>query len=313
MKKPSLALTLVVVAVPALANAATRVSSDSNCPSSDAISQRLLGLLAAGGPAISSARVRTEGESLRIELATPGEANRERTVPGSGDCEARAEMAALIIAAWLDAMPVGTISTPGVPPREPPPVPRQTAEPDPLEEPASPPLSLGTRTLVGAGLFGLADSLGASPGFALAAAMPNLLELFGWTAEVSLSLPRQISVGQGTAHYWRPTFGLAATGEIRAKNWAVRPQAGAVLGILLVNGTGYVQNTRSTTVTWGAGAGVALARSWRRNELWLRLDALLWPQGRSVRSKQTPVGSDIEVALPEWESRLAAGFSWGIH
>jgi hypothetical protein len=55
-----------------------------------------------------------------------------------------------------------------------------------------------------------------------------------------------------------------------------------------------------------------LARSWRRNELWLRLDALLWPQGRSVRSK-LPSGSDIEVALPEWEIRLAAGFSWGIH
>ena len=312
MKKISLALTLAAVAMPALSHAATRVSSDTNCPSADAISQRLLGLLAAGGPATSSARVRSEGETLHIELATPGEANRERTVPGSGDCEARAEMAALIIAAWLDAMPVGTISTPGVPPRAPPPAPRQATEPDPLEEAENPPLSLGTRTLVGAGLFGLVDTEGASPGFALEAAMPNLVELFGWTAEVSLSLPRQISAGQGTAHYWRPTFALAATGEIRANNWAVRPQAGAALGILSVKGTGYDQNSRATTVTWGAGAGVALARSWRRNELWLRLDALLWPQGRSVRSK-LPSGSDIEVALPEWEIRLAAGFSWGIH
>ena len=53
MKKISLALTLAAVAMPALAPAATRVSSDTNCPSADAISQRLLGLLAAGGPATS--------------------------------------------------------------------------------------------------------------------------------------------------------------------------------------------------------------------------------------------------------------------
>ncbi len=51
-------LTILLAAVPVPAGAAARVSSDSACPSSDAVSQRLLGLLAAGGPEAASAHVR---------------------------------------------------------------------------------------------------------------------------------------------------------------------------------------------------------------------------------------------------------------
>ena len=308
-----IALTLAITAIPALSLAATRVSSDSACPSSDAISQRLLGLLAAGGPAAASARVHSEGPSMRIELSTPGEANRERTVPGSGDCEARAEMAALIIASWLDAMPVGAFGTPSVPARESEPEALRSAVPERLVDPGGQLASQRTRAFVGAGLFGLADGQGAGVGFALEAAMPTLLDPLGWSAEVALGTPRQISVGQGVAHYWRPTFALAATGELRAANWVVRPRAGLELGALSVSGTGYTPNRSATTVLWGAGAGVTLARPWQRNEAWLRVEGLMWPQGRSVRSNQPPSGPDIEVALPDWELRLAVGVSWGIN
>ena len=240
MTKGSLALILAVVALPAGSTAATRVSSDSNCPSSDAISQRLLGLLAAGGPATASARVRGEAASMRIEVSTPGEPIRERTVTASGDCDALAEMAALIIASWLDAMPVGTISTPGVPPRDPSPgVSRRRAEADPLDDPENPPIAFSAHTLVGAGFFGLVDGKGAGAGVSLDAGMPNLVEHFGWSVEASLGLPRQMAVGQGAAHYWRPTFALAATTDVSARSWAVRPQAGVALGVLLIHGTGF--------------------------------------------------------------------------
>jgi hypothetical protein len=308
-----LALTLAIAAIPAVSTAATRVSSDSACPSADAISQRLLGLLAAGGPAAASARVHSEEASLRIELATPGEPNRERIVPATGDCEARAEMAALIIASWLDAMPVGAVGTAPVPVRE-----VQAAHPRSYEvEPTGAPagrLAPGRgHTLVGAGLFGLADKQGASAGFALDAAMPNLLGHFGCAAGVSLGLPRQLSVGQGIAHYWRPTFALAATGELHASNWLVRPRIGVALGVLSVNGSNYLPNRSATTVTWGAGAGLTVARPWQLGEAWLRIEALMWPQGRSLRSNRPPSGPDLEVALPDWEMRLTAGFSWGVH
>ena len=312
MRVTAVSLIAAVLAIPAASVAATRVSSDSNCPSSDAISVRLLGLLAAGGPETASARVRSDGESMRIEVSTPGEESRQRTVPGTGDCDARAEMAALIIAAWLDAMPVGTISAPGVPPREIRAAPRRSGESDPLDEPESHAVAISTHTILGAGILGLADRQGASAGLAATVGMPNLLENFGWSFEASLGLPRQTAVGDGIAHIWRPTFAWSASAELYRKNWVVRAQAGLALGILLVNGTEYSPNRSSTSATWGASAGLCLARPWKRHEAWLRLDGVAWPQGRSIRSNSVPSGPDISTPLPEWEIRSAVGFSWGI-
>ena len=313
MKRTSAALVAMTLLTPGIAVAATRVASDSSCPSADAVSQRLLGLVASGGPTTASARVRGEGDNLRIELSFPGEADQERTVAAGGDCEARAETAALVIASWLDAMPVGTISAPGIPPRAPPPAPAPSAEAEPLDDEEEPRLPVSTHALVGAGLFGLADSDGASAGLVLVGGMPRLLGVLGWLAEASLGLPREVGVGpQGTARYWRPTFGLAATVEMAVRSWRFRPQAGPALGVLSVRGSDYQPNNRATTVTWGASAGLAMARSWRRGEIWLRLDGLAWPQGRILRSKQLPSGPDFETALPEMEARLAAGMSFGI-
>jgi hypothetical protein len=313
MKQTSFALALAYFLIPATLAAATRVSSDSNCPSSDAISVRLLGLLAAGGPAAASARVHGDGQSMRIEVSTPGEEVRQRTVAASGDCNERAEMAALIIAAWLDAMPVGTISTPGIPPKEARPLGTRRGAGEPSDEIEEPFSVINTRALVGAGLFGLTDKQGATAGLSIDGAMPNLLETFGWSAQVQLPLSRQLAIGQGTAHYWRPTLGLGATGDIYAGKWVVRAKIGAELGILAVSGTGFSENRTALTVMWGADAGVLVARAWKRKELWLQVDGVAWPQDRSIRSNQMPSGADILVALPSWELRVGVGFSWGVH
>ena len=222
----ALVLTATVLGISSRALASARVSSNSNCPSSDAISLRLLGLLAAGGPESASAWVRSEGDSMRIEVSTPGEESRQRTVEVTGDCDSRAEMAAFIIAAWLDAMPVGTVSSPGIPPREVQPAPR-------ISGVVIKRLSFSSRTLLSGGVFGLGDSLGASAGLAALIGMPNLIENVGWLLEGSMTLSRQMGVGTGTAHIRRPTFVLAATFELYRKRWLLRAEVGPALGILL--------------------------------------------------------------------------------
>ena len=305
-------IALIVTVTPLPSLAAALVSSDSSCPSSDAISLRLLGLLAEGGPESATARVRVEGESMRIELSTPGEESRQRTVPATGDCDSLAEKAAFIIAAWLDAMPVGSFSTPGVPPRE---VQHKTTaagQADPLDASEAERPALSTRTLLSGGIFGLGDGLGASAGLATMIGMPNLIERVGWLLEASMSLSRQITVGQGTAHMWRPTFALLATLELYRKRWLLRAQVGPVLGILLVNGSGNYANASDTSAVWGGDLGLSLVRPWKRHEVWLRLDTLGWPQGRSILSQQAPSGANVIVPLPGWEVRSVAGFSLGI-
>ena len=299
----ALALTLPILALPSGSLAAARISSNSNCPSPDAISVRLLGLVAAGGPETASARVRIEGASMHIEVSTPGEESRQRTVEASGDCDGRAEMAAFIIAAWLDVMPVGRLRAPGIPPRE--------VQPLPRSGPKSEALAVSLHLQAGGGLFGLADELGSSLGWAAMVGMPSLVENAGWLLEVSMTSTRQMAVGQGTAHLRRPTFALAATFELYRDVWLVRAQVGPVLGVLLVEGTGYYSSQKDTSVMWGANVGFSVARTWDGHEAWLRLDANAWPQGRSVLSSQL-LSTTIAVPLPSWEVRSMIGFSFGI-
>jgi hypothetical protein len=294
----------------ATASAATRISSDSSCPSSEAISGRLPALLAAGGPESASARVRNDGQALHIELSTPGEPNQLRTVPLGGDCEERAEVAALIIALWLDAMPEGNIKAPGIPPRER----HDGAVGDghlDADDPNREPIRSSGRALLGAGGFGLADNRGASGGLVLGASMPELIEDFGLLVDLSLAWRREMSVGRGTTRYWRPTFALQATAEIHSRRWIVRVLVGPALGVLSVSGSGYDKDLNATTVTWGVDFGVALVRPWGRHEAWLSLGSIAWPQSRRILTRSSLPDSD--AALPEWEGRLALGLSWGAH
>jgi hypothetical protein len=315
MKRTGLAFLLSTLLVPVLATAATRVSSNSDCPSSDAISVRLLGLLSAGGPEAATALVTTDVASMRIELSTPGESARERTVPLTGDCDQRAEMAALVIASWLDVMPVGTLKTPGIPPKEVRVGDGRTGDAssdgDALGDLDDGRVVVSTRKRFAIGGFGLADKDGANAGVSFDLGMPNLLDALGWMAQVQCGLPRTRTVGQGVASYWRPTVGLAVTGEILSSVWVVRAHIGPELGVLAVSGSGYEQNHSDTTVTWGADAGLTIARSFERRQLWLRIEGAVWPSERNLRSNQVPSGPDIAVPLSGWEARVVAGYAWG--
>ncbi len=299
-------LALAVVWIPAAALAATRVSSDSSCPSSDAISLRLMGLLATGGPENAVARVEVGAEEMRIEVATPGEPSQERSVPLSGDCQERAEVAALIIASWLDAIPARTISAPGAAAREP--LGQNPATTDSGKGRVREPPATSSRALAGLGGFGLVDPRGIVPGLILDAGMPELIGNLGLALQASVGLYRDVAVGPGTARYWRPTLVLRATAELLRGRWVLRAVAGPALGILLVSGSGYERNSSDAAVMWGVDFGLVLARAWQRSEGWISLGAVAWPQGRNIRSK--PEG---QASLPDWEARLAAGIAWEIH
>lgn len=304
-------LAVVLLALPARGEAATRVTSDSACPSSDAIGARLLGMLSSGGPEAASARVRNDGSSLHIEVSAPGETDQQRTVPLAGDCDQRAEMAALIIASWLGAMPVHDIKAPGIPPRpRPPGAVQRSSDYDPSDDPLWDPTRTSGRALLGAGGFGMVDSQGGDGGLVVLTGMPALIEDFGAFFEASLGWARELAVGQGRARYWRPTFTLQGSAQVHTDPWLVRLLVGPALAVLAVSGSGYDHDTSATTVTWGIDFGLALVRAWRKQEVWLSCATAAWPQSRRIRSLPTSPTSD--VALPGLEVRVAAGFSWGI-
>jgi hypothetical protein len=63
---------------------------------------------------------------------------------------------------------------------------------------------------------------------------------------------------------------------------------------------------------WGVGGGITVARTTKHLEPWLRLEGVLWPQGRGLRSKQLDGGPDIVVGLSTWELRLVLGAALGL-
>lgn len=295
--------------IPSRAWSAARVSSNSDCPSAEAVSGHLLGLLPAGGPENVAARVRNDGQAMRIDLSAPGEATQQRSLSVDGDCNARAELAAYVIAAWLDAMPVGTVKAPGIPPRERRPLESSSTH---FFDPEGEPLSISTTIVVGAGVLGQSDTLGTAAGGLLFIGMPSLIEQTGWLFESSLTSSRQLSVGQGTATFRRPTFTLALTYDFYRQRWAIRGRLGGSLGVLMASGSGYAPSNSTTSVMWGLNGGLALARRWHRHECWLGFDTTGWPQGRRVLTRVSDSGTVLAKELPSWDLRFVLGYSFAI-
>ncbi len=305
-------LFVLALAIPSSARAAARVSSNSECPSADTVRARLLGLLPAGGPEKASARVYSDGQTMRIDLSTSGEETQQRRLPvgSDGDCNARAELAAYVIAAWLDAMPVGTVKAPGIPPRERRPL--ESSGGGYFDDPDAEHLSINPRTMLGAGVLGTSDSLGPTVGALVLIGMPSLVEQTGWSFESSLTSSRQLSVGQGTATLRRPTFTLGLTTDFYRSRWAIRGQLGASLGVLMVRSSGYIGNTSGSSVMWGLDVGLTVVRRWQRNEGWVLFAATAWPQGRSIVTRLTEPGTRLSKELPSWEFRLVLGYSLAV-
>ena len=290
------------------------MSSNSECPSAEAVSARLFGLLPARGPENASVRVHNDGQTMRIDLSTPGEETQQRSLPqgGDGDCNARAEIAAYVIAAWLDAMPVGTVKAPGIPPRERRPL--ESSNSASSYDPDAEHVSVSTRTMLGAGVLGASDSLGTTAGALILIGMPSLIEQTGWVFESSLTPSRQLSLGQGTATFRRPTCTLGLTTDLYRSRWAFRGQLGASLGVLMVSGSGYVgyKATTTTSVMWGLDVGLAVIRRWHRHEAWLRFAATAWPQGRRIVTGLMDSGALLSKELPSWELRVLLGYSYAV-
>ncbi len=293
---------------------ATRVLSNTNCPSSDAVSLKLVGLLSAGGPASASARVRAEsnrdGLALFIEVSTPGEETHQRVLPATGDCDSRAEAAALIIAAWLDAIPAAVLVAPGIPPRVQGAAPTSGDAEDLVAEEEPVPVPKGLRTLVGGSLLGLVDGQGVDAGLALDGTF--LFGQFGLVLNASVALPRGVAVGQGSANYWRPTLELNAMAQLHAAQWSLYAQAGPAVALLLVQGTGFDPNRSDYSYELSAGAGLRAMIPWKSRTAWLTVGGILWPQGRRVESTVANSSAIISASLPGWELRVAMGLSWRV-
>ena len=295
---------LCLAAMPALA--APLVTSDSDCPSAGEVAARLEGLWSGASPASVAAHVRVGAGQMTVELVSESEPAVSRSLPTEPDCESRAQAAALVIAAWLDTVtadPLGLavpVAIPAVPTS--PQVPAPVAETSP-----APP-----RLLLDLGAFASGDARGAGAGVAGEAEWLRLAGRFGLLAGLSVPLPRELGVGQGTARWWRPVLALALRVPLTQGSWILDGGVGPAFGLLVVAGSGFDQNHTDVAASWGATAGLRLAHR-RRSKwaYWAELRGLLWPAAQNIRNDVSGSAPRL-AALPRIEAQLGLGFSLAV-
>ena len=307
MKRAALALSaLCLSAWPAAA--APVVTSDSDCPSVAEVNARLADLWSSDNPAPVAARIRVAGAQLVVELASENEPATTRILPADPECPTRAQAAALVIAAWLDTR---TLDPLGLPVEVASPTAR-LAEPQ-IAAPAGETLVASPRRfLLGAGAFASLDAQGAGAILAGEAAWLRLVGRFGLQAGLSLPLPREMALGPGKSRWWRPVLTLGLQVPLREGPWVVAMNAGPAMGLLLVAGAGFDQDHTDVTLSWGASAGLQLARRrGRAGAYWAELRGLLWPGAQNIRDDV--VGATPRLAaLPRVEGHLGLGFSFAL-
>ena len=295
---------LCLAAMPA--SAAPRVTSDSNCPSAAEVMTRLGGLWSADNPVSVAAHVRIQGGQMAVELASESEPATSRMLPAEPDCGSRAQAAALVIAAWLDGMPadpLGRVDS----------VAALSVEPPSLRAPVTQtPLPAQSRASLGIGGFASLDGRGAGAALSGEAAWTRLAGRFGLAAVLSGPLPREVSVGKGTARWWRPVLALALRAPLTQGRWILDGGVGPVFGLLLVAGSGFDQNHTELAASWGATAGLRLVHTGAsRWAYWAELRTLLWPAAQNIRNNVEGSTTPNLAALPRIEAQLGLGFSFG--
>lgn len=296
---------LILLAVPRFGRAAPSVTSDSECPSASAVSAGLVGLLPSGDPVFAVANIRTLGDRQVVELSSEGEPVGRRELPPQADCQTRALDAALIIAAWLDAMPARSFEPPDVTASAPPPHDKTSAVPPTDEEPH--------RVWVGLGLLGMLDAVGANMGMTAEVAIERVVGSLGLAAATSAALARDVTVGQGTARWWRPALQAALRLPLLDDDWNLEASLGPILGLIVLQGRGYDQNRKDVVSSWGAGAGLRSARTWGRAQLWFELSGRFWPERQRIRNEVQDTKTTRTEELPRWEGYFGLGFSLAAH
>ncbi|MGB7812971.1 MAG: hypothetical protein WBP56_17795 [Polyangia bacterium] len=292
------------VAIPV--SAAPLVTSDSDCPSAAEVTNRLAGLWSGDNPVSATAHVRVEAGRMAVDLASESEPATSRILPAEPDCESRAQAAALVIAAWLDSMPadpLGRVESVAVLSVAPASLRAPTAE-KPL--PAQPRFSLGVAALASV------DARGAGAVLSGEAAWARLAGRFGLASGLSVPLPREMGVGQGTARWWRPVLALAVRAPLTQGAWVVDGGIGPAFGLLVVAGSGYHPDNTDVAVSWGATAGLRLAHRSSKWAYWAELRTVLWPAAQNIRSDVEGSNTPKLAALPRIEAQLGLGFSFGL-
>jgi len=272
---------LALVAAGALGAGPRRVAVESatGCPAAAEVEQRLAVLLppAAAGEAPARATIVEEGGALRVRLVgADGALLAERALTIAASCADRANVVAVVIAAWDVAQRAEHVEDPTLPHAARPPAPPTTlaAVVPPPAPPAGPRLELSFAPAVT-----LADGA-ALPSGALAAALWG--RRLGARAGLLGLGPHDDALGDGRARWSRVGVSLELGARARGRFGRLDGHAGVVAGAVVASGSGFDVDRATGGFAPAALAGLDWSYVFGRGFLGAGASASVWPTQRLV-------------------------------
>lgn len=284
--------------------APVEVHSATACPSSEAITARLLPLLPGQASKTSLADQADlkliPGEPagpprLRLRLTSAdGTPIGQRDIPLSDRCDELAETVAVLLASWKSD------PQPGIPPLAGPPAIARSA---PASTGATAGLELQLGVGAGAALLG-----GTAPSGRLEAGLGSLHSHWQGRIGLAAEATRQTALAPGHVH-WR--HGMATVSLVcRTLNpdWLLSADAGPLLGFATLSGQGFDVNQQQNSLEFGLDAGLRAGLRWRRFTLWADLRGESWLQ----RQRARVTGGDA-IAMARWDLAATLGLSASLY
>lgn len=279
------------------------IDAADDCPSAEAVAAALKSLAPPTSETPVTIELRSTDAGMMIRFRDANGASAKRWLDAQPSCAARAEAAAVVIAAYRLRLNDGTALRP--PEMEPP-------EASSAEASASirrsPPRRKPVAFEVSAAFVSAVASDGAfAPGAAagLALARPN--GRFAAHLALTGTGERSIALGDGHARWTRLAIQIGALYRQRLGSWVLDATADAVAALLLVEGDGFVDNRAATNFDPGLAAGLRIGRRWRGVTPFVGATATGWLRGQRVAANA--VSSTVE--LPRFDALLTAGASFG--
>ena len=282
-----------------VAGTALDIRSGTNCPSGEAIADKLAPLLP---------RMAEAGDVAWIDLAAPEPASlpalrvrlvradtsviADRRLTIQGGCDEMADTVATVLAAWeappaaLPAIVTDTNQFHGEPGKD-------------IQH-----LELWVGAAGGAGLLGGIAATG-NIELVLQHTGSRLLGRAAMTGQTT----RQVNLDPGDG-VWRRTYGSLGLGwqarrPASHSTWQVSADLGLLLGWLTASGRGFTPNSQETAFELGASAGLRGQRRLGYWALWLEARANFWPNPE----RTVLTGAPAEVQLPKFDVLATFGVS----
>ena len=285
--------------------APVEVHSATACPSSEAITARLLPLLprepTQDSPADWAELKLSQGAPsvpprLRLRLTSAdGTLIGQREIPVSAHCDELAETVAVLLASWKSD------PQPGILPIEGPPV---IARSVPASTGATAGLELQFGVGAGAALLG-----GTAASGRLEMSVGSLLSHWQGRIGLAAQTARQTALAPGHVNWRHSMATISLVWRTLNPTWLVSVDAGPALGFATLSGQGFDRDQQQNSLEFGLDAGLRGGWRWRRFTLWADLRGEAWLQRQRARL----TGGDGATALARWDLAATLGLSASLY